>query len=105
MKERELFPAKSECVCCAATATPGQRKRVPGEPNILGVSMTIYRRGSGKGNLQPAGKVQICEQCFILALSPSLFGASVQARKMLAAIRERLSCRYEAMVQEDARAV
>ena len=103
MKDGELFPQIRECVCCESTAAPG-KKRAATEPNILAVSMTLYRRGKGKGKLKAAGKVQVCEQCFVLALSPSLFGSSSQARKMLAAMRERLSGCYGAMVEEDASA-
>ena len=103
MTDSCYFPQKRECVCCSSAAAPGA-KRANGEPNVLAVSMTLYRRGKGKGKLKAAGKVQICEQCFVLALSPSLFGSSTQARRMLAAMRERLSGCYEAMVEEDASA-
>lgn len=94
-----LFTEKRACECCGNEATP--RKRVPGEANVLAISFTIYRRGSGKRSLKAARRVRICEECFVRALAaPTMFGNST-ARRFLAAIRESLSARYSAMLEDD----
>ena len=98
MTNRVLFAPKRECIACEASATPGA-KRVPGEPNILAISMTIYRRGSGKGQLKAARKVNICEECFIQSLAaPSMFGVNGKAKKLLGGMRDSLSECYSGLI-------
>ena len=95
-----LIPKTRECVCCHRSATP--LKRQPGEPNVMAVSLTIYRKGNGKGQLKAAPKVNICEECFVRALAPAMFGVSREGKSLLLGIRESLSGCYSALVEDDA---
>lgn len=101
MTSGELFQPIRECCACHRTAAAGS-KRLQGEPNIVAVSMTLYRRGAGKGAIRAAGKVTICEECLVKALAPSVFGVGREGIALLAGIRERLSRRYSAMLEDDA---
>jgi hypothetical protein len=94
-----LFVETRQCICCDRTATPLKRK--PGEPNVMAVSMTIYRHGTGKGVLRAARRVQVCEECFIKALASSMFGMSKEARDLLAGLRQSLSDCYSTLVDDE----
>lgn len=87
------------CVCCGSEATP--KRRVTGEPNIMSVSLTVYRRGNGKSAQRAAGSVAICEDCFNRVVRPFLFDGMVSGRRFLAALRKRLSVCYSAMLEDD----
>lgn len=105
MTERALFQAKQVCVCCGAETTPRLRNRRPGEPNMIAVSFTVYRRGRGKGQLKAASKVNICENCMAPALqSESWWKRAKEPRALLSAIQARISDCYSAMVREDQKA-
>lgn len=97
----ELFKPTRACICCERTATP--RKRVAGEPNIVAISFVLYFRGTGKRVLQAARKVRICTDCLAKALAEPRLWQGTESRKFVAAIRESLSVRYSAILEEDAR--
>ncbi len=67
----------------------------------MAISAVVYRRGSGKGNLKGAKRVQICEPCFMRVLAPGgLFGGK-ESKLFLAALRESLQNCYRAMLEGD----
>lgn len=94
-----LFKSRRACICCERTATP--RKRAAGEPNVLAVSMTVYYKGNGKRMLKPVPGIRICEECFVKALAQPKLWESPEARRFIAAIRERLSVRYSELLDAD----
>lgn len=99
MSQPKLFPDVRACVCCGATAVKG--KREPGAPNILAVSFTMTRKGTGKSRTEGAGSVRVCEACLVRARVGSLL-ANGAARRLVAAVLERLSGCYSGLVSEDA---
>jgi hypothetical protein len=68
----------------------------------MAVSLTLYRKGTGKGVLKAAPRVQICEECFIRALAPSVFGVTREGKALVAGVRESLSGCYSAIVGGEA---
>ncbi len=67
----------------------------------MAVSLTVYRKGTGKGVLRAAPKVQICEECFVKALAPTMFGVSREAKQLLLGLRESLSECYSSLLDDD----
>jgi hypothetical protein len=68
----------------------------------MAVSLTLYRKGNGKGVLRAAPKVNICEECFIKAVSSGVFGGvSKQATLLLLGIRQSLSECYSSLVDDE----
>ena len=101
MKDASLFPPQRTCIVCERSATPGA-KRIPGEPNVLAVSMTVYRRGTGKGQLKAAPKVNICEECFIKSVQPSSFSwVNPRGQSFFNGLKESLSRCYSAIVEAE----
>ena len=98
MTELELFPRQRVCVACERSTGVG--KHNPREPNIVAISLVLYRRGTGKAQLKAAGKVHICERCLALAIAPSIFQTG-EAKRLFAGLRERISARYSAMLEEE----
>jgi hypothetical protein len=97
----QTFLIRPRRVCCACGASSAPLRPAPGEPNILAVSLTVYRKGAGKATLKGAGKVNICEACLSRALAPSTFGMGREAKHLLLAMRERLSGCYSTLLDED----
>ena len=95
-----LFSRSRDCICCRASAK--ERDASPDRPNIIGISLTMYYRGKGKGTLKGDGKVQICSDCLARVLASKGIFEGKEARQFLAAIRERLSRRYSDLLREDA---
>jgi len=95
----KLFKARRDCVACSRTATP--KKRVPGEPNILSINLSLYRCGEGKGIHKAARRVTICEEDFLKACVGGLVRADRQAKTLLEAVLESLSACYNAILDED----
>jgi hypothetical protein len=98
-RQYPLIPRTRVCICCERTATPLYRQ--PGEPNIMAVCATVYRKGNGKAVLRAAPKTQICEECFIKALAPATFGMSREAKALLLHIRQSLSECYSSLLDDD----
>jgi hypothetical protein len=97
----KLLKDRRACCACGVTASCGKRIPVPGEPNIVAISLVIYRRGVGKGQLSAAPRVQICQDCLVKALAGSLFGAGREGSRLWGALRESISFRYSSMVEAD----
>lgn len=95
-----LFQPSRDCICCGRGAKP--RDPSPERLNIIGISLSIYFRGQGKGSINPAGKIQICTECLTRALAGKGLFEGREARQFLAAIRERLSARYSDLLRQDA---
>ena len=96
-----LFKQKRTCCVCEAQATFGARKPIQGEPNIISISPVIYMRGTGKGQLRNAPKVQICATCLTKALAGGTFGIGVQDKKLWLALGQSLSSGYSALLDAD----
>jgi hypothetical protein len=100
MSEQSFFGKKRICASCNAERK--EKDVTPGGPRIIGISFTIYRRGQGKKQLAGAGRVQICEECFVRAMASGGLFEGAEARRFLAAVRARLTARYTLMLEEDA---
>ncbi len=95
-----LIPKTRTCVCCERSATPLHRQA--GEPNIMAVCMTVYRKGGGELGSRAAPKVQVCEECFIKAVASSIFGGtSKEGKSLLLGVRQSLSECYSSLVDDD----
>lgn len=96
----QLFPAVRRCCCCTVEAK--ERDTDPNRPKIMGISFVIYRRSRGKKQLRAAGRVQVCEQCFVRAMaSQGRMFQSAEGQRFAAAVKERLVARYTLMAAED----
>jgi hypothetical protein len=102
MSAPTLFKSKRTCCVCGSAATGNLRRRIEGEPNIVAITPVIYLRGTGKGQLRNAPRVQVCEPCLVRALAGARFGMGSQAAKIWSELRESLSYRYSAMKDDDA---
>jgi hypothetical protein len=100
MNDPRLFPITRACCVCGTEARPASRHSHDG-PSILAVSSLLYRRGTGKGTLKGAKRVQICEPCFARVLAPSGIFGGKEAKLFLAALRESLQNCYSAMLEGD----
>jgi hypothetical protein len=103
--ELSLFKPTRVCCVCNRECSKWAKKRPVDEPVILAISQYITRRGNGKSQLKNAPAVQICEACFVRALTG--FGAIVRAvagsdLKFWNALAGSLSSRYSSMLKEDA---
>ncbi|HMG85599.1 MAG TPA: hypothetical protein VK574_07640 [Terracidiphilus sp.] len=96
-RDKKLFPHRRVCDVCGIEALKGA-KASEGAPNIVAISMTIYRRGLGKGQLRAAGKVCACEKCLTFALAD---GDSPQAFGMLGSLLQRISDCYSGLLEDD----
>ena len=103
MNQHIRFVPKRECVCCRDAATPGA-KRVEGEPNVMALSSTIYRRGTGKGQLKAAAKVRICADCFRVVVIERRFTAKIRTARLVAAVFDAWAACYSAMAAEEQKA-
>jgi hypothetical protein len=97
----KLFQERRACVVCGQDARRLARAPLPGEPRILAVSMTVYRKGEGKSALKAAPAVRVCEGCMIRAIAGGFFGAGSAGSKVWAALRSSLSTGYSALIAED----
>lgn len=93
MTRPTLWKPIRECCVCECTATANKKQPVPGEPRIVAISITIYRRGSGKGELRPAPAIEVCEKRLIKALAGSLFGPGREGSKIWHALRQSIAYR------------
>jgi hypothetical protein len=100
MTEPRLIPITRACCACGQETRPASRHSHDG-PRILAVSSLLYRRGTGKGVLKGAKRVQICEPCFTRFLAPSRFLEGKESKRFLAALRESLQNCYSAMLEGD----
>jgi hypothetical protein len=99
-----LFPAMRSCCVCGCTARAWRKHPDPDEPRILSVGSSVYRKGNGKSTVKAAVGIQICEQCFVKAITG--FGAIVRMAagrdlKFWNALAGSLSNRYSSMLLED----
>lgn len=62
---KELFPAQRVCVVCDRVAPRRQWTLKPGEDSLIGLYVTIYRRGRRGKQLSGSGKVVVCESCLL----------------------------------------
>jgi hypothetical protein len=76
----------------------------PSPVRILSISQTLYRRGSGKGQLRACPRIQICETCFerFLTAADSRFMQTTIALRLLNALRESLAKSYSNLLNEEA---
>jgi hypothetical protein len=100
-----LFRQMKTCCVCGCQAQAWRKRSIEGEPNIIAISSSLYRRGSGKGQQKAAPAVQICEPCFVKAITG--FGTLVRMAagrdlKFWNALAGALSDRYSAMLDDDA---
>lgn len=102
MKER-LFSLKRVCCVCGGEATANRRERDPEEPNIIAITPVVYRRGAGKGRLQNAPRVQVCEDCLVKALTGGRLSwlGDKSAAKLWESLRESLLNRYSAAIEDE----
>jgi NMD protein affecting ribosome stability and mRNA decay len=99
---RRLFPERR--ICCACGASASTPKRLDGEPNIVAVTLGLYRRGNGKGQIKAAGSVTICEECLIRArVSRRAWMRRVnkEAEAFALAALERVAGCYSGLLSED----
>jgi hypothetical protein len=95
-----LYHPKRTCCVCKSEATGNTRTPIAGEPNIISISFVIYRRGTGKGELRGAQRVQVCEDCLTKSLHFAKKGID---SKLWEAIKESLQNRYSGMCEGDKR--
>lgn len=98
-----LFKPVRVCCCCGAQATNNTRERIPGEPNIIAISMVIYRRGKNKAALKSTRRIQVCEECLTSALTDGrlTWTAKSNQHKLWEAIRASVLDRYSEMCEKD----
>lgn len=95
----QLFSRIRKCVCCSVQVA--ERSREPNRPHMVGISLVLYRRASGKKQLAGAGRVQICERCLALAISNQGRLPGKEARQLLASLAGLISQRYTLMAADD----
>lgn len=100
MREAKIFPDRRACLVCGCEARALARSPIAGEPRILSISGTLYRKGEGKGAQQAAPAVRICEPCLVRALAGGFFGAGSAGRKLWAALRGSLAHAYNSINSE-----
>ena len=98
-----------ECMLCGARSSFNVKKPPQGEPVILSVNMTLYRRGPAGGQLATCKRIQVCE-ADLRAMAASLQGQeslfspykalhAKQRAQFGAAIINALMDRYSGLVQ------
>ena len=97
----DLIPDMRFCCSCGAAARVrhGHMKPVPGEPEIVAISLALYVSGTSqaKAQLQRAPKLQICRTCLVVAIGGTDSKLTPQARALYAALRNSIAHRYGAM--------
>lgn len=99
-----LYEMRRTCCVCEASAKGNRRRLDPGEPNIAAISMLIYYRGEGKGQLNNARRVNICVPCLNQALTNGRLTwatGNLAARKLWSALQLSLLDRYSGIVEAD----
>jgi hypothetical protein len=99
MKQRKLGIVKPDRVCCCCGRAEKHGAKDMRRMNVLAISPLIYRRGEGKAILKNAGKIQVCEECFIRAMLPN---PSDEHIKLSRAISERIRTCYSSIIEGDA---
>lgn len=103
-KAPTLYEMKRVCCVCDASAKGNRRRLDPGEPNIAAISMLIYYRGEGKGQLNNARRVNVCVPCLTQALTGGwlIWGpGNLAVRKLWSALQASLLDRYSSIVEAD----
>lgn len=92
-----LFQAQRVCCVCGSSALHNQKQFPAGQPVILAINLTIYRRTPRSGRqLATAKNVRCCETCTIKAVTnPSC----PEGQRLAGAIFSALGDRYSAMVE------
>ena len=88
------------CECCERASTPRIRK--PGEPQLVTIQIVLSYKGAGKTIQKAAPSIRICVDCLALALSEPKLWERKQSRRLLAAIRERVSHSYNSALETEA---
>ncbi len=102
---KSLFRPKRVCCVCGCEASSGRREPIAGEPRILAITAVVYRRGSGKGQLRNAPKVQVCEECLSRARTNgrlTWMNGNDAARKFGDAIGAAIFKAYTKLAEDDA---
>lgn len=92
------------CCVCDCEAASGRKKLARGEPRIIAISAVIYRRGTGKGQLRNAPRVQVCDTCLEKALTNgrlTWIGGNEAAKRLWAAMSSSILSTYEYLTLDD----
>lgn len=104
MTDQSLFPARParQCVVCHCEVSTGRKKRDSAEPVFLAITPVMYRRGTGKGQLRNAAKVNICESCLAKACSNGRLGWFQGKSPLWVALRASLADCLTTLAENDA---
>lgn len=98
-----LFRSNRVCCVCGVEASNGAKKPIPGEAVIVSISQVVYRRGTGKGQLRNAQRVQVCADCLTKTLTAGrLAWLTGNNTKLWDALRSSLLACYGKMSDDDA---
>ena len=92
-----LIPPERACEVCAA-AVLANCKIKPGQPSIVSLNVTIYRRTKHGRQLVTTNRVRICEDCLGLALA-SQSGREIKGQILARRLFDRIAERYSAMCE------
>jgi len=97
MKQPGLFTPSRACVVCGNSAPFNRKFLSPGEPSILSMYTTIYRRTRAGRQLATSKTVQVCEECFGKVTGSQGSKLTIPAAVLAVAIFQRAADCYKAI--------
>jgi hypothetical protein len=93
-----LFPAVRSCDVCGCEAGNGPYYK-KGQPVIVALNLTIYRRVPKSRQLKGCKKVRVCESCLVRAIASRGGNLTGEATSLASALFGRIAERYSAMTE------
>lgn len=87
------------CVVCGCEARPLARFPLPGEPRVVALSGTVYRKGNGKAALSTWAAVRVCEGCLLCAFRP--WRGLIRRHRLAWALLRSIKESYSSLLLED----
>lgn len=94
-----LFPSERVCVVCGSAAPANSKIFAPGQPVIVALNVTIYRKTRAGRQLATGRQVRVCEECLTQAVASRGGRLNIKAASLAVAIFERIAERYSAMCE------
>jgi hypothetical protein len=88
------------CECCERISK--LRSRQPGQPNIVAIQVILHYKGTGKSIQKASRSIRVCTDCLALAMVEPKLWERKESRRLLAALRERISSNYSYVLEVDA---